>query len=176
MNLPKHLGSKLILLAVLAMSLAGAGGGWWYQQSLQRRPLQLWGHEAATLMLRAPTVELWRLKPVTEGKPAAIRIAAQGDAFEAGKRIDVSRAPGFLHLRHSLLSDYSFDWLESASDKHDWRYALRFADNERTATVLFSDDFHYALLEETGAAASIKPIAAGVEKLFDVFGGMAANK
>jgi hypothetical protein len=167
MNLPKHLASKLMLLAMLAISLAGAGGGWWYQQSLQRRPIQLWGHEAATLMLRAPTVELWRLKPVINGEPASIRITAQGDAFEADKRIDVSRAPGFLHLRHSLLSDYSFDWSDSASGKRDWRYALRFADKERTATVLFSGDFHYALLVETGAAASIQPIAAGVEKLFD---------
>ncbi|MGH8164484.1 MAG: hypothetical protein ACREP1_09145, partial [Rhodanobacteraceae bacterium] len=55
---------------------------------------------------------------------------------------------------------------QAVEGDRDWRYALRFSDGDRTANLFVSADFQYALLAETGAAASIRPIANGVEQLF----------
>jgi hypothetical protein len=160
---------KYALLIVVVLGVSGAAGGWWYQQSLQRRPLQLWGHDAARLVLQAPRVELWRLKPLAKTDSAKADLTtADGEAFRIVDRIDVSQARGFLHLRHSLVSDHSFDWPPRVgADRESWRYALRFSDGDHVATLLISDDFHHAMLAETGAEASIGPIADGIEELIN---------
>jgi hypothetical protein len=88
--------------------------------------------------------------------------------LHATDRIDVSHAPGFLHLRHSLIGDNSFDWsVPEMSPRATWTYGLHFVDGDRTATLLISDDFHQAMLAETGARASIAPIASAIEELFN---------
>lgn len=160
---------KLALVVVVLLGVSGAAGGWWYQQQQQRRPLQLWGNEAAQLFLRAPQVELWRLTPVA--RIASLRldvVTAKGERFHATDRIDVSHAPGFLHLRHSLVGDNSFDWsAPEVSPRTTWTYALHFVDGDRSATLLISDDCHQAMLAETGARASIAPLAGAIEELFD---------
>lgn len=163
---PKLVEGKYVLLAVFALSAAAAGGGWWYQHSLQRRPLKLWGHEAAQLMLSAEDVELCRLEPASHDMPSTA-IVADGHAFQPLDCKNAGGIRGILHLRHSLLSDYSFDWTDTASGEDDWRYSLRFRDGEKTATLFISADFRYALLVETGAKACIKPIARGIK---DVIG------
>lgn len=168
MSPPKLIDGKYVLLVVLAVGLAGSGGGWWYHQSLQRRPLQLWRGEAAGLFLQAPRVELWQVEKVNPpASPPHQLTTANGDAYRVLKRTNVSRAPGFLHLRHSLLNHYSFNWSDAADGERDWRYALRFVDGVRAATLLVSADFQYAMLAESGAAASIRPIAGGVELLLN---------
>ncbi|HQU47211.1 MAG TPA: hypothetical protein PK867_30690, partial [Pirellulales bacterium] len=103
---PRLISGKYALLAVVALGLAGAVGGWWYRQSLQRRPLALWGHEAASLMVRAHSVELCRLEQVTK-VALSIAIKADGHAYQRVNCVDAARIRGFLHLRHSLLNDYS---------------------------------------------------------------------
>lgn len=163
---PKLVEGKFVLLAIFGLGMAAAGGGWWYQHSLQRRPLDLWGHEAANLILNAGDVKLCRFQPPTEGTQSTV-IEAVGAAFELLDCKDAAGIRGMLNLRHSLLSDYSFDWTDSAGGAQDWRYALRFRDDDHTATLLVSTDFHYALLVETGAKASIRPIARGVRDVIE---------
>lgn len=159
---------KLALLVVVGLGVSGAAGGWWYQQKQQRRPLQVWGHEAARLFLQAPQVELWRLTPLAP--MASLRVdlvTAEGEQLHATARANVSHARGFLHLRHSLVSDNSFDWsAPEHPDNATWRYALHFVDGDRTATLLISDDYRAAMLAETGARATIVPIASAIEQLF----------
>ena len=156
---------KYALLAVVTLCIAGAGGGWWYQQNLQRRPLALWGRDSAQLILRAGDVELCRLERV-DGARSRDAIEVRGKSYHPIECLNAARIPGFLHLRHSLLNDYSFDWDDVATGEHDWRYALRFRDGDKTASLLISDDFSYALLVETGAQACITPIAGGIKKVF----------
>jgi hypothetical protein len=167
MTSPRFSDGKLALFLVLGLGVAGAAGGWWYQQSLQRRPIRLWGRDAAVLFVSAPQAELWRLEAHAKtGSPDFA--AADGEAFRVLHKVNVSQARGFLHLRHSLLSDHSFDWsADTASGRRNWRYALRFIDGDRVATLLISDDFQHAMLAETSAAASISPIAHGIKTLFD---------
>jgi hypothetical protein len=166
MTSAKWIDGKLALLVVLGLGVVGAAGGWWYQQGLQRRPIRLWGHEAATLFISAPHVELWRLEPSEAGSTPEVA-TTDGEAFRAVEKVDVSQARGFLHLRHSLLSDPSFDWSSDNAGHKKWDYALRFIDGDRVATLLISDDFQHAMLAETRAEASIGPVADGVKKLFE---------
>ena len=164
---PKLVEGKYVLIAVLALGIAGSGAGWWYHRSLQRRPLKLWGREAATLFLQAAQVELLRLGPIHPlASSSPDLVTSQGDAFRVLQRVNVSGARGLLHLRHALLSDYSFDWTESTEGGRNWPFALHFRDGTTTATLLISDDFHYAMLAERGTVASIRPMSDGVEVLF----------
>ena len=165
---PKRIDGKLAILIVVILGVSGAAGGWWYQQNQQRRPLERWGRDAAQLFLKAPRVELLRLTPAAP--TASLRIdvvTADGERFHATDRINVSQAPGFLHLRHSLVSDNSFDWstAEKAS-RATWRYALHFVDGDHAATLLIADDYHTAMLAETGAQVSIGPLASAIDELF----------
>lgn len=154
---------KYALLLVLALGVCGAGGAWWYRQGMQRRPLELWGAEAAGLMVHARDVEVCRLEPATDDDAPAIR--ADDKLYQAIECLNAERLPGFLHLRHSLLNDHSFAWEDAAGQEIAWRYAIRFRDGEKTATLLISKDFRYALLAETGAKACVSPIAIGIEQV-----------
>ena len=162
---PRLISGKYVLLAVVALGLAGAAGGWWYQHHLQRRALELWGAGAARLILSASDVQLCRIEP-SVGDAKSIGITVDGKGYWANDCIDATRIPGFLHLRHSLLNSYSFDWNDVASGDHHWRYAIRFRDGDQTASILISADFSYAMLAEAGSRACIKPIAHGIEQVF----------
>lgn len=168
MNLPNRINGKFAIVVVVVVGLSGALGGQWYQRSLQRRPLKLWGHEAAQLFMHASRIELLHLEPID--KLASLRVDVltnQGASFHAVKRVDVSHARGFLHLRLSLLSDHSYEWIVGETPRGTaWRYALRFSDADRSVTLLISNDFQSAMLAETGQYAIIGPIADGIEKLF----------
>jgi hypothetical protein len=169
MKLPKRIDGKFAIVIVVLVGLAGGSGGWWYQRSLQRRPLRLWGHEAGQLLLHAPHVDLLRLEPINRIASLPVDVLTkQGESFHAVKRVDVSHARGFLHLRLSLLTDHSFDWSgPNPSGAGQWRYALRFINGDHVATLLISGDFQSAMLAETGAQVSIGPIADGIETLFN---------
>jgi hypothetical protein len=163
---PKLIEGKYAILAVIAIGLAGAVGGWWYRSQLQRRAIALWGREAAELMQRAPRVELLSLAPQNDDvERDAENSLSFGDArLGIAERIDVSRAPGLIHLRHSLISDQSFAWsvpLETCQPH--WPCALRFADGEHSATLLVDFDCRQALLAERNARVSIEPMAKGLE-------------
>lgn len=159
---PRLIDGKYALLVVIALGVAGAGGGWWYQHNLQRHSLELWGHDAARLMLNAPEVDLCTLEQ-TSGTSLSTKIVIEGQSYVTEDCGSVAGRRGFVHLRHSLLNDYSFDWPDPAAGAKRWRYLLRFRDGEKTARLVLADDFHYAMLLETGATACIKPIAAGMK-------------
>ncbi|HEX7375477.1 MAG TPA: hypothetical protein VF278_00115 [Pirellulales bacterium] len=158
---PRMIEGKHALLAVLAIGVVGAGAGWWYQHGLQRRPLALWGGNAARLILYAPEVAFCELEQ-SPGESSSNSVVIAGEPyFEHGCQ-DVARRPGFIHLRNSLLHDYSFDWSDTAAGARRWRSMLRFRQDDQTATLVFTDDFQYVMLVETGATACLRPIASGL--------------
>ena len=163
---PKLIEGKYAILAVVILGLAGAIGGWWYRSQLQRQAIALWGLESAELMQRAPRVELLRLAPQNDDieHDAENSLSFGNTRLGIVQRIDVSHAPGLVHLRHSLISDQSFVWsapLETCQPH--WPYALRFADDQHSATLVVDFDCRQALLAERSARVSIEPMAQGLE-------------
>lgn len=162
---PKLVEGKYAIIAVLIIGLAGAVGGWLYRSQLQRRAISLWGTEAAELFQQAPQVELLKLQPFDEANDTGAEplLAAAGTKFAIVARRDISQTPGLIHLRHSLISDNSFNWSAPLDDcRPDWAYALRFSKGQRSATLLLDLDCRQALLAATAARVSIEPMAKGL--------------
>jgi len=88
-----------LVTGLLLMGVAAAVTGVWFQRQQTRRCLEFYGAPAARLIAAAPTVELLLVRP--GAGPG--RLAAQ-------RRIDVSKAPGLVHLRRGLVEDANFDW------------------------------------------------------------------
>lgn len=161
--------SKYLIAALIALGVAGAGGGWLYHRHVQQRAIALWGGEAAELIVAAPKVELLRLEPDdTVERSKGGTVAWRGRHWRIAARTDAAQAPGMPHLRHRLVHDTSFDW-SIAPDARvaDWQYALRFSSDDRQATVLFDLEQRCTALAETGAMASIAPIGRGLAEMFD---------
>jgi len=88
----------------------------WFQWNQTRRCLALYGPTAARAIQTAGRVELWSLV-ADEGRP------------RAATRLDVSRAPGLVHLRRGLVEDANFSWGSAPGGPlaaRDWDAALAF--------------------------------------------------
>jgi hypothetical protein len=84
------------------MGLAAAITGIWFQRHQTRRCLEFYGPAEARRIATAPTVELLLVQP-GEGPG---QLGAQ-------TRIDISKAPGLVHLRRGLVEDANFSWQAS---------------------------------------------------------------
>ena len=90
------IGTRLVLgLVLLALGLAAFAV--WFQWGQTRRCLAFYGPAAARSIQAAPRVELWSL-------------AADRGGVRAEARLDISRAPGLVHLRRGLIEDVNFRW------------------------------------------------------------------
>jgi hypothetical protein len=99
-------------LAILASVFA-----WWWNFNRGRRSLELYGAEGAMLIRTAPKVEVLRAEP--EGN------------------IDISRAPGLINARASLLSDASYEWSAADVRQDSPLFSVRFSRGERSIDVTF---------------------------------------
>lgn len=162
---------KYVIAALAALGLIGAGGGWLYHRQTQKRAIAFWGSDAAALIVSAPEVQIAQLvadEPLPDA--TADTVAWAGRQWQRVARIDATRAPGMPHLRRRLVQDDSFDWSATPAS-HDlvWQYALRFSDRGKQATVLFDADCQWAALVETGATASVGPLARGLKTVLPGF-------
>jgi hypothetical protein len=85
---------------VLGLVLAGVGLALfavWFQWGQTRRCLAFFGPEAARRIQAAPRAELWSL-------------VADGATVRVSSRLDVSLAPGLVHLRRGLIEDVNYRW------------------------------------------------------------------
>ena len=89
----------LLVAGLLLLGLAAAITGIWFQRHQTRRCLEFYGPAAARRIAAAPTVELLLVQP------------GQGPGqLGAQTRIDISKAPGLVHLRRGLVEDANFSW------------------------------------------------------------------
>ncbi len=162
---------KWVILAIVALALGSAAVSWVYYARLQERPLALWGSEAGTLILRATEGRAYRIAPAAsregtepDDSPARIRFTIGGQLFTAIDERDVSRAPGFSHIRQSLIHDRSFAWEDGACDEApQWNYALEFSEAGHTVWLAFAFNCPRAALANSDHTASIRPVAAAIE-------------
>lgn len=97
-------GGTWLVVGLLLLGLVAASTGVWFQRHQTRRCLEFYGPAAARRISVAPVVELLIVQP--GGGPG--RLACR-------KRIDVSKAPGLVHLRRGLVEDANFTWQAAAT-------------------------------------------------------------
>jgi len=106
-----------VVAGMIAIAVFAALFAWWWNYERGSRALKFYGPDAATLIRTAAKVE------VTAG--------ARGDW------IDVSKSPGLLNARTSLLNDASYRWeVETIFPPLD-SPAVRFSDARRSVTIRF---------------------------------------
>lgn len=133
-------GGKLAVLAIFALALAMASFAWWWNYSHAQRTLEFYGAEAATLIRTAPKVEL---------------LTATGE-------IDISKAPGLINARTSLLADASYQWNEPTTAAIEPTTSVRFSNGGKTAVVAFDFQSQAVRNLATGKTATlIKKTAEG---------------
>lgn len=155
------IGTRLVLgLVCLAIGLAAFAV--WFQWGQTRRCLAFYGPLAARQIQSAPRVELWSL-------------AAANAGVRAADRLDISRAPGLVHLRRGLIEDVNFRWNQAGDagggrlPPAAWDVAIAFfagTDQATAATVIALD------LDEPGSATivgragriALGPIAPGLRE------------
>jgi hypothetical protein len=167
-------GTKLVV-ALGSLALALGATSWWYRFESAHRATQFWGPEAAELIVESGQVEALTLQPAAEGeKPADDLLPQLGDAYAVVSHLDLTNAPGMVHLRHALTSDSNYVWSESAPAPAAWRWALRFHDTDRQLLVLFTADL--AILGKSTAGTppvemiSCQPMAETLQQYFTALG------
>ena len=127
---------KLAVLSILVLAVALAGFALWWNVTGGRRPLEFWGREAgARIISPEATVELLWLEPAGEDFPHE-RLSIGGRSYALVGQQDVTKAPGLVHARHSLLADASFDW-QSPAASGNYTIAARFRGGSGVTTVAF---------------------------------------
>lgn len=115
-----------LVIGLLVLGVAAGTLAILFQRGQTRRCLSFYGPAVARRVASAPVVEVWRLQP---GGAAGV--------LEAGERVDVSQAPGLVHLRRGLVEDANFRWPADDGPVGErlpsgaWDVALVFSDPAR---------------------------------------------
>lgn len=108
-----------VVAGMLALAVALAVFGIWYQHGQTRRCLGFYGSVHARRIQAAPRVELWPLAATGETAPVV-----------PVRRIDISKARGVVHMRRGLVEDANFAWDDGAAiDGLPPAFALAFFDD-----------------------------------------------
>lgn len=155
-----------VVVALVLLGLAAAGVAWIWNYARSRRALAFWGPQTAVLLRRARTVELVLLeRPLSPGQTAAGplgEVALGGQRWQIQTRIDLSRAPGILNARTSLLQDASF--LDEPPQTYRGplpRVLLRFADGNAEAWVGFDLEVGLVIIPQRRLALPLASKTAG---------------
>lgn len=155
---PGTISGKWVILAMLGLGLAASAGAIWYYAQVQHRVLKLWGPQYGALIVNAPSAELVWLEPATSPAPdgGQALLALEGVSYRAVASRDVSRSPGIVRLRGSLIYDATYTWNPVAENEPArWAFALRFVDRDQHATLAFAPNLNRVLLIETGTTAPL---------------------
>lgn len=87
-----------LVLGIVLLAAGLAVFAVWFQWGQTRRCLEFFGAAGARRIQTAERVELWLL-------------SAEGDTIRVRQRLDVSRAPGLVHLRRGLIEDVNYAWI-----------------------------------------------------------------
>lgn len=166
----------IVTIAILAVTLAGAAV--YYQYRLQHRPLEFWGTGTATLLLTAPKVEALMLEPLAAATGETTdKLTADDRTWRIAARREISAAPGFSHVRRSLILGGSYDWNAPLPTKPiDWHYALVFRgavpDGKETVVLFTADCDLLAPCEPlandgSGHTVNVRPVAAGLRAFLE---------
>jgi hypothetical protein len=153
-----RISGKLVVLAIFAVALAMAGFALWWNWGLGRRSLAFWGTEGGVAIRDAEKIELLRLR-LKKGRGQFLNL----EAFDVAETKDISKAPGVVHARHSLLEDASFDWKANLVGHSEYEsdtdfFAVRFSHPQAVTTIVFLDsDSTQIFRAESGDEVALSP-------------------
>jgi hypothetical protein len=139
---------KIAILGILIVTGALAGFGWWWRYEQSNQATEFWG-DAAPRLHSPDKAVAFALHASSENSenddlPGGNPIIFGGRTWQTGAWIDIT-AKGFLHARHSLTQDVSFDWSRSPDAlSPQWKMGVQFTRGGQTTTLLF--DFEQRLL------------------------------
>lgn len=158
---------KLAVLAIFMLALAMAAFAWWWNQASSRRALAFYGGDAAHLIRTAPQVEILVLYA------PSLRAEAGEDAIQFGglsrrvlRRIDISKAPGLLNARTSLLTDASYVGAASENGE-DVARVIRFVDGKGETLIGLDDPVKHAVLPDARRLQMAEKTARGWQSFLD---------
>ena len=132
---------RVIIVAAFGLAIAMSGGAWFYHYSQVRQAAAFWGSPGGRLLVRGPEVTFYALGEIPDAAATVETIA--GRTIEA--QTDLSAKQGLVHLRHALYQDASFDWSDRQPEpleaSGEWRYAVRFAEEDQSLVILFNSEF-----------------------------------
>ena len=161
---------------------AAASSAWYYQYQQGQQVLAHWGVEHAGRIRLAPRCKLLKLDKasVTDETRTDAAGAAEMAGTSMGRYLeiggvnfpirwerDLTGAPGFVHARHALIQDASYDWGNATAATNDWDYAIFFQDDGGTTILAF--DLEHAVVanaEDLRQRASIAPTINGFRSYF----------
>lgn len=174
---------KWVILGILAVALAAAGGSWWFRYNSTSRVAHYLGRENAIAVRDASKVTL-----ATFVDPIAIPINSiwsvpveQWLAQQPQTLTDVTSARGLLHLRNALLDDRSFEWESDATipvavAAAKWTHALIFddANSGHRAYLILSTGSKLIKPADRTFPLSYQPIATGIAEMLAEFESLPA--
>jgi hypothetical protein len=158
---------------MLALGALGVAGSQWYYTHVQHKAVGLWGSPAADAIAKAPLAIALRFGPPGT---ASVEGTIETHTFGTTRlgvidRRAVMNAPGFSHLRASLLLNETFVWDSPADDcQSQWDYGLQFEVGDMPYTLLFAPNCHRVMLAPTGATAVLHSSDEFVKFFHEVFG------
>jgi hypothetical protein len=105
------------VIAMFAVAAGAAAFAWWWNYNRGKQALELYGPEGAYLIRTAPVVEYLNPPPADP--------------------IDISKAPGLINARASLLSDASYEWEVSDNRQESSLSSVRFKRGDQSIVVKF---------------------------------------
>ena len=145
---------KWVIIGILTVALAAAGGSWWFRYNATHRAAQFWGPDTTVLIRDATIVKLYYVND---------------DLNTLSLVRDISKAPGLTHLRNALLEDRSFIWpAQPITQPPRWRWALEFNDpgQPEQFVLALTDDFKQVVHKSNNdIVLNCEPIAAGLREM-----------
>lgn len=176
---------KLVIIGIVFVAFWAAAISWYFRYNATHRAAKFWGPDTFTLIRDAPQVTLY-LKPFASVAALAKGPAAVQNSFGKSS-VDISHAPGLLHLRNALLEDQNFvwpakdeSWPNAAVDIQHWRLEFRDPQSGKVAAMQFTQDCSQAARLVLGkddvyelTPISTEPMAKGLREMFAEFSGAA---
>jgi hypothetical protein len=164
-------GSKVVL-GIFGLAILAAALSWWYRFETAHESTKFWGPHFALLIVEPSEVTAFTLKKVDDETDGSFPILS--DKYLRTDTTKLTDARGMIHLRHSIVNDGNYLW-DKPVEAGEWRYGLQFEGDDRSATVLFNEDFTVlGRLNRRGDDLRLVDCTSMAETLRKYFGGVDA--
>jgi len=173
----KQSGTKLVV-GLAGLALAAGLASWSYQYEATHQSTRFWGRKASSLIARPSEVEFFRLELADAGADAGEDSSLKldlGRPYLGRQTRKLTKERGMVHFRHALMTDGNYEWSSQPEPSEiNWRWCLRFHDEQFQALVVLAEDLATIGLVEEGSSPPVRTLACQpmAETLRDYFQGV----